>query len=263
MALGRLATQVRCSWLPRRPTQRPYPGAWPVLRDFGPRRSSARRSRRSARLTRRHRDVRRSGRGRSLGNWSISGSPASVWMPVTTEPAPKVSDTVLDDDSRDATGCQTSSCTGPVLRISSGAYADVRGATVTDANNSVARRGAMQSYGHLTVSGSTFSTNGANGAGRSSAPAQLRSWRLLSRPIRPKLAAAPSYASLMGSTSTFSGNTDSVGRGGHYNNSAVVRRAEHRHEQLRLQGDFGAEALEYREPLAGESTNSFSPARCS
>jgi hypothetical protein len=103
-----------------------------------------------------------------VGNWTVRTSITSSAAPVTIEPAPGVTNPVLDGNHGKATGCATDFCNGPVLTIYSDVHVHLDGLTVQNADNTADNYGgAIQNNGGgtLTVSACTFSGNSARNGG--------------------------------------------------------------------------------------------------
>jgi MBG domain (YGX type)/Bacterial Ig domain len=99
--------------------------------------------------------------GHYVGTWSVHPTGTSAGAPLTLEPAPGVTDPILDGNHGSSTGCATSSCNGPVLRIGD-AHVDIDGITVENGYDTltspVAGGGIDNSAGGtLSVTGSVFS----------------------------------------------------------------------------------------------------------
>ncbi|HEX4160946.1 MAG TPA: Ig-like domain-containing protein [Acidimicrobiales bacterium] len=91
-----------------------------------------------------------------VGNFSVSGGSGGLASPLVIEPAAGVSNPILDGNGGSSIGCPTGSCNLAVLTIPSGAFVDVSGVTVQNADNTNFGGGGIQNNGALDVSGSTF-----------------------------------------------------------------------------------------------------------
>jgi predicted outer membrane repeat protein len=110
------------------------------------------------------------GTGYYVGNWAVSTPGTSASQPVTIEPAPGVSDPVLDGNNGSSTGCSTAPsapCNGPVLTVPGGEYVALSGITIADGNNTSTAFGAggLDNAGTVTIAGSTFTDNTGSGDG--------------------------------------------------------------------------------------------------
>ena len=104
--------------------------------------------------------------GNYLGNWTVATPGTSSSATVTIEPAPGVTNPTLDGNLGGTSGCQTSSCDGPVLTVGAGVYAQVEGVTFYLGDNTGSGDGgAIYNSGTLVATASTFSNDAANFGG--------------------------------------------------------------------------------------------------
>ena len=105
-------------------------------------------------------------KGHYIGNWVIDTGGTFVAEPLTIKPAPGTARAVLDGNHGKRGGCQTKTCSGPVLTVGSGVHVDLSGITIENAASS-GNGGAIEnaSDGVLIVSASTFSHNSAADGG--------------------------------------------------------------------------------------------------
>ncbi len=101
-------------------------------------------------------------KGHYVGNWAIDTGGTFVAEPLTIKAAPGAAMPVLDGNHGKRGGCQTKTCSGPVLTIGSGVHVVIDGITVEHAAGS-GNGGAIDNSdgGVLTVSASIFSGNSA------------------------------------------------------------------------------------------------------
>ncbi|HUC15057.1 MAG TPA: choice-of-anchor Q domain-containing protein [Acidimicrobiales bacterium] len=105
-------------------------------------------------------------KGHYRGNWAIDTGGTFVAQPLTIKAAPGIARPVLDGNHGKHVGCQTKTCSGPVLTIGSDVHVVLHGITIENAAGS-GKGGAIEnsSGGVLTVSASTFSGNSAADGG--------------------------------------------------------------------------------------------------
>jgi predicted outer membrane repeat protein len=110
--------------------------------------------------------------GSYIGNWVVSTAGTSSGSPLTIEPAPGVSDAILDGNDGSSVGCTTSACDEQVLTVETGVYLNLDDLTVQDADDttypngvSAPTGGAIYSRGFLSVSASSFVDNIDAGGG--------------------------------------------------------------------------------------------------
>jgi hypothetical protein len=103
-----------------------------------------------------------------VGNWVVSTSRTSSSSPVTIEPAPGVTNPILDGNHGSAKRCQTTTCDGPVLAVRSDVHLRIDGLTLENADNTTSNYGGgleNDGGGVVSVLSSTFSSNIANDGG--------------------------------------------------------------------------------------------------
>jgi len=101
-------------------------------------------------------------KGHYVGNWALDTGGTFVAEPLTIKTAPGTTMAVLDGNHGKRGGCQTKTCSGPVLTIGSGVHVVLDGITIEHAAGS-GNGGAIDNSdgGVLTVSATTFSGNSA------------------------------------------------------------------------------------------------------
>jgi hypothetical protein len=103
-----------------------------------------------------------------VGNWVVSTPRTSSSSPVTIEPAPGVTNPVLDGNHGSPKGCHTTTCDGPVLAVRSGVHLRIDGLTLENADNTTSDYGGgveNDGGGVVSLVSSTFSNDRADDGG--------------------------------------------------------------------------------------------------
>ncbi|MGH9122774.1 MAG: choice-of-anchor Q domain-containing protein [Acidimicrobiales bacterium] len=110
--------------------------------------------------------------GHYVGNWTVSTPATTASLPLTIEPAPGVTNPILDGNLGSPVGCTTTACNGSILDISPGVSLTVENITIQNGKKTVgdgtgggidvADGGVGET---LTVSGVTFTGNNAGVGG--------------------------------------------------------------------------------------------------
>ena len=100
------------------------------------------------------------------GNYTVSVPGTSASEPVDIEPAPGVSNPILDGDYTAGATCSTTSCTGAVLTVDAGVNVNLSSFTIQDADNTDTQDGGgIYNQGILDVSDMTVSHDYASSSG--------------------------------------------------------------------------------------------------
>ncbi len=89
-----------------------------------------------------------------VGNFTVTTPDATI------APAPGVSEPIIDGNGGSSTGCPTTSCNGPVLRVA-GVFVTVTGVTIEHGNNVGGSGGGIDNNGQLNLTSTTFLDNTA------------------------------------------------------------------------------------------------------
>ncbi len=107
--------------------------------------------------------------GHYVGNWTVSTAGTSAAAPVTIEPAPAVSDPILDGNGGKAAGCSTTSCNAAVLTVEAGVNLILSDLTIENGDDTALGsdgggaidNGDRNAGGTLTITGVSFSDDTA------------------------------------------------------------------------------------------------------
>lgn len=108
-----------------------------------------------------------------IGNWAVSTAGTSPAAPVTIEPAPAVTDPILDGNGGKPAGCTTISCNSAVLTSGAGVNLVLGDLTIENGDDSAPgtggggaiENGNLNAGGTLTITGVTFSDDTAPAGG--------------------------------------------------------------------------------------------------
>jgi predicted outer membrane repeat protein len=101
-----------------------------------------------------------------VGNFVLSTSGTSRARRVTIAPVQVGDKPLLDGDASGIGACSTGSCSGPVLTVASGVYANLRSLTVQHGNNTdTGKGGGLDDGGDVALANSTFTGDDAASGG--------------------------------------------------------------------------------------------------